>query len=156
MRLFRDSITKESCLTAVVEDGFAGLLTIQVRGSEFYRFDPIRIMKNFPLRGPLIAANLLLFAKSVGPDEFHVDTLVVHPSFRSKGVGTALLERAEAVARDFRKTRLTLDVLGDNTGAIRLYQRMDYTAVRRERGFFVRLLTGSDEVLSMEKALSHP
>lgn len=66
---------------------------------------------------------------------------------------TALLERADSVARESGQNRLTLDVLGSNTCAIRLHERLRYTAVGPERGFWVGLLTGSNEVLSMEKAL---
>jgi ribosomal protein S18 acetylase RimI-like enzyme len=60
-----------------------------------------------------------------GPDAF-VDELYVVPHSRSKGVGTRLLEAAEAACARRGISALHLEVDNDNARALELYQRMGY------------------------------
>ena len=48
---------------------------------------------------------------------------------------------------------MALFVLGDNDGAIRLYERQGYVRTKQERGRLVRLAVGSESVWRMEKPL---
>jgi len=48
------------------------------------------------------------------------------PEARGKGIGTALIEAAEAFARQRRSRALRLEVRDDNHSAIRLYERLGY------------------------------
>lgn len=48
------------------------------------------------------------------------------PEARGKGVGTALVEAAELVARERQCAALRLEVRTDNHTAMRLYERMGY------------------------------
>jgi ribosomal protein S18 acetylase RimI-like enzyme len=48
------------------------------------------------------------------------------PEARGKGVGTALIEAAEAAARQRRCQALRLEVRTDNHAATRLYERLGY------------------------------
>ena len=52
--------------------------------------------------------------------------IAVDPSWRGRGVGTALLQAAEAWARERGATRMTLGLDAFNAGALRLYERMGY------------------------------
>jgi ribosomal protein S18 acetylase RimI-like enzyme len=68
------------------------------------------------------------------PDESqayaYVSDLVVLPPYRRRGLGQALLERAEAYARREGARTLRVGVLARNDGAGRLYRRLgfaDYT-----------------------------
>ena len=68
------------------------------------------------------------------PDESqayaYVSDLVVLPAYRRRGLGRALLERAEAYARREGARSLRVGVLARNDGAGRLYHRLgfaDYT-----------------------------
>ena len=72
---------------------------------------------------------------------------------RGRGAGTALLTRAEETARAQGKRTMALGVLGDNDGAIRLYECFGYRTTRIHRGFCVKFATGSPEVWRMEKPL---
>jgi ribosomal-protein-alanine N-acetyltransferase len=59
------------------------------------------------------------------------------PEARGKGVGTALIEAAEAAARQRRCQALRLEVRTDNDSAIRLYERLGYHRVGAiEKGFY--------------------
>ncbi|GGA30985.1 GNAT family N-acetyltransferase [Dyella nitratireducens] len=73
------------------------------------------------------------------------------PEARGKGVGTALIEAAEAAARQRRCQSLRLEVRTDNDSAIRLYERLGYDRVGPvKRGFYQ---DGSDAFV-YEKALA--
>jgi ribosomal protein S18 acetylase RimI-like enzyme len=68
------------------------------------------------------------------PDEgqayAHVSDLVVLSAYRRRGIGRALLERAEAYARGAGARTLRVGVLVKNEAAGRLYRRIgfnDYT-----------------------------
>jgi ribosomal protein S18 acetylase RimI-like enzyme len=60
----------------------------------------------------------------------YISDLVVLPLYRRRGLGRALLERAESFARDSGARLLRVGVLAKNEGARKLYDRMgfaDYT-----------------------------
>lgn len=52
--------------------------------------------------------------------------LSVLPEWRGRGVGTALMDAAEAWAREHGAARMILDLAASNTGALRLYERLGY------------------------------
>lgn len=55
----------------------------------------------------------------------HIWDIVVHPELRGKGVGTSLMKFAEKKAKG-KYQYLTLAVVENNTGALRLYQKLGY------------------------------
>lgn len=57
----------------------------------------------------------------------YIADLVVHAPHRGRGVGRALLERAEGFARGSGATVLRVGVLAKNHGARRLYHRLGFT-----------------------------
>lgn len=155
VRLFRDSVDPTSCISATVDGQFAGFLAFQTSGREFYRLNATAVFTRFsPLRAVRVLINLLLLADRVRPDEFVVDSLAVDRSTRGMGVGTALMHRAEEEARSAGKRTMSLGVIGENDGAIRLYERLGYRTTRTWRGFLIRLASGSEEVRRMEKPIA--
>lgn len=73
------------------------------------------------------------------------------PEARGKGVGTALIEAAEAAARQRRCQALRLEVRTDNDRALRLYERLGYRRVGGiKHGFYE---DGADAFV-LEKALA--
>lgn len=151
-RLFRDSVNASACLSATADGRLAGILLMHTTEREFFRLRTCPLFARFsPMRALRILCNLLLLHEGAKPGVFTVDALAVHPSFRGRGVGTALLERAEEAARSQGKTTMALGVLGGNRGAIRLYERHGYRTARVHRGALVKLATGSPEVRRMEK-----
>ena len=73
------------------------------------------------------------------------------PEARGKGVGTALIEAAEAAARQRRCQSLRLEVRTDNRSAIRLYEQLGYDRVGPvKQGFYE---DGADAFV-YEKALA--
>ncbi len=64
-------------------------------------------------------------------DEYYVQTLAVAPAFRNRGIGRALLQNAQrqTAARGFPVC--SLDVMLQNTDALRFYQREGFTIARK-------------------------
>lgn len=56
----------------------------------------------------------------------NVHDLAVLPAHRGKGIGTALLDAAEARARELGCCKVTLEVIESNEGARRLYGRQGF------------------------------
>lgn len=82
------------------------------------------------------------------------------PSATGKGIGSRLLAWAHDFAsNDCGCTRITLDVMKKNQGAVRLYERKGYEVVKENRdcvtGCFVDCCMGCTywSVLTMEKKL---
>ena len=154
VRLFGDSVDTYNCFSAMVDGELSGILVFQTAGREFYHLSTKTLFTKFsPVRALLMLFNLTLlaFEDSVKPDEFKIDSLAVDPSLRGMGVGTALMQKAEEKAEATGKRTMSLGVIAENEGAIRLYERLGYRTTRTWRGFFVRLAAGSVEARRMEK-----
>ena len=156
VRLFRDSVDARNCFSAIIDGELSGILAFQTAGREFYRLNPMVAFAKFsPLRAGLVIFNLILlaFEDAVGADEFHIDLVAVVPSSRGMGIGTALMLKAEEKAESTGKHTMSLGVIAENEGAIRLYERLGYRTTRTWRGFLVRLASNSTEVRRMEKPI---
>jgi ribosomal protein S18 acetylase RimI-like enzyme len=69
--------------------------------------------------------------KSVAAGTWYISTASVFPEFRNRGVGDALLVKAETLTRAQDISRLTLMVGSFNEGARRLYQRFGFAEWER-------------------------
>jgi ribosomal protein S18 acetylase RimI-like enzyme len=65
-------------------------------------------------------------------DAAYVSDLVVLPRWRGHGIGTALLARAEAFARESGVASIGMGVMAENRDARRLYDRLGWTPVHIE------------------------
>ncbi len=60
------------------------------------------------------------------PDSYYVNMLATYPQFRHRGVGTALMERVDGLARQAGCTLSSVEVFEENSAARRLYERLGY------------------------------
>jgi len=86
------------------------------------------------------------------PDSLYVAELDVHPDFRNRGIGAALLRHADGVAAAERFARLSLTTDIANP-ARRLYERAGYHVVAERRDRSYEHLTGSPGRVLMVKDL---
>lgn len=82
-------------------------------------------------------------------DEAQVLNVTIHPSWRRRGLGRWMLERAllDAVGRGAR--RATLEVRRHNAPAIALYERMGFRRVGERKNYY----GPGEDALLMEKEL---
>jgi ribosomal-protein-alanine N-acetyltransferase len=69
-------------------------------------------------------------------DAWHIMNIAVSPDFRRRGIATALLERLFELTDDRSRRGYTLEVRVSNDGAIRLYERVGFTARGIRRGYY--------------------
>lgn len=69
-------------------------------------------------------------------DEVHVNNFAVHPTWRRRGVGRALLAHVLDEAARFGAPRATLEVRASNTAAIALYEAGGFRHAGRRRAYY--------------------
>ena len=62
-------------------------------------------------------------------DEIFLNQISLFPTYRSMGVGKALLEHGFTLAKDYKKTKMSLDVFEDNHYAEEWYRRKGFISV---------------------------
>ena len=69
-------------------------------------------------------------------DAWHVMNVATAPSWRRRGVATALLEQVFATTREDVRRGYTLEVRVSNAGAIRLYEKLGFVSRGVRRGYY--------------------
>jgi [ribosomal protein S18]-alanine N-acetyltransferase len=70
-------------------------------------------------------------------DEVHINNLAVRGDFRSRGVGTALLEHVLQAGASRGAERATLEVRRSNAPARRLYERLGFEVAATRPNYYV-------------------
>ena len=104
--------------------------------------------------GPMRALLLNVLERQTEPDVFLLDSLVVRPSARGMGIGSALLKQAEDTARKQGLAKIRLDVIDSNFRARALYERLGFIAVSSEKTGPFADLFGFSSSTTMVKDLS--
>jgi ribosomal protein S18 acetylase RimI-like enzyme len=65
------------------------------------------------------------------PETWYICGVALRPEYRGRGIGTQLMRIAGQQARKHGYNRLSLVVFEENTGALRLYQRLGYQIIDR-------------------------
>lgn len=102
--------------------------------------------------GPGISPVVLLGGEAVGAalvahrrDESRVAGMAFLPSARRRGLGRSIMEHLLAAARARGDRRMLLEVIGQNGVALRLYEAVGFTRLRRLVGFTGRSPAGARE-----------
>lgn len=69
-------------------------------------------------------------------DEIHINNVAVRPRYRGGGMGSALLHRVLAEARQLGAHRATLEVRASNAAARRLYERLGFYVAATRRNYY--------------------
>jgi ribosomal protein S18 acetylase RimI-like enzyme len=83
-------------------------------------------------------------------DVAEISDLIVHPDYRSQGVGSQIITTLTQVAYDFHVFMLEIGVRPDNGRALALYRRLGFAD---DRSIEVDLGNGSEPVLYLVKKL---
>lgn len=63
------------------------------------------------------------------PNSYYINMLATYPHFRHQGVGSALMARVDPLARQRGCTLSSIEVFDENSGALRLYERLGYRVI---------------------------
>ena len=100
------------------------------------------------------AATLLSYPRYVAnSSEAYVERLVVSREHRQQGMARALLDAAEALARESGKETVGLHVTGGNVAALRLYASYGYEERSRQRSLLTGYFLGIWDWLYLQKRL---
>jgi GNAT superfamily N-acetyltransferase len=100
------------------------------------------------------AATLLSYPRyAATASEAYVERLVVTHEHRHQGMAQALLDAAEAVARESGKTSVGLHVSDGNLPALKLYESYGYEERSRQRSLLTGYFLGIREWLYLRKEL---
>ena len=100
------------------------------------------------------AATLLSYPRYVAnSSEAYVERLVVSGEQRNRGMARALLDAAEALARESGKETVGLHVSGGNVAALKLYESYGYEESSRQRSLLTGSFLGIREWLYLQKEL---
>ena len=89
---------------------------------------PIHVDPDYIEQDPVLTP----YSKLEEDNSYYICGVALFPDYRSKGMGSLLMKRAEQDARQRGYTRLSLIVFAQNTGAKALYERLNYQEVARE------------------------
>lgn len=69
-------------------------------------------------------------------DEAHITNVAIHPDYRGKKIGEAMMLHLIAQALIKGAFKMTLEVRPSNLSAQKLYRRMGFEAVGRRKGYY--------------------
>lgn len=83
-------------------------------------------------------------------EDAHITNVAVGPNFRRMGMGNALMQEAEKVAREKRAVRILLEVRPSNESALNLYKNQGYVSTGLRKGYYS---DNSEDAIIMTKLL---
>ena len=153
-RLFLEIFSPNLFLCYVEENkvlGLMGLGTNKIRPIDFKKDICQKYFGKF--KGSLISKQMNgIFQKSIvkSDKELYLDTLVTHPDYRNKGIGTELIKKTFSFG-DY--TSLVTEVFSKNENAINFYKRNGFTIIKKHKFSIMRLL-GSGYPIVMTKKVN--
>ncbi|KPK12335.1 MAG: hypothetical protein AMJ68_02270 [Acidithiobacillales bacterium SG8_45] len=89
------------------------------------------------------------------PDSFYINMLASYPQYRNKGIGTALMSTVNKLAQNANCQTVSVEVFGQNEGALRLYQRLGYHIVESRDVIPHPCHKYTGKIFLLTKAISH-
>ena len=83
-------------------------------------------------------------------DEGHITNIAVHPDYRRRGLGDAIVKALLRHAKSAHLDSVSLEVRVSNTAAIVLYKRNGFSEVGRRKGFYQK---PAEDAIIMEARL---
>jgi len=106
------------------------------------------------LRGLFKLVLFIPFSHRQRKGELWIDSIVVCPSMRGKGVGTRLLQAVFELARAEGFGLVGLEVVDTNPGAHRLYERMGFVSTETHKLPYLRRVMGFSASTTMVKEIA--
>src|SRR5579862_2625472 len=103
-----------------------------------------------------LASELSRCAEPLSPRSYYISALCVREGLRGRGIGTALLDLSEEIARSAGCETMALDVEIGNTQAQRLYERVGYSVTSECRPGPVMRRRGILGLRRMKRQIGNP
>lgn len=87
------------------------------------------------------------FVAMPGVDELHLLNITIAPAWQGRGLGSALLDAVEQLARARRLPALWLEVRASNHRARALYRRRGFVEVGQRRAYYPATPTREDAIV---------
>lgn len=87
-------------------------------------------------------------------DEAHITNIAVHPHYRGRRLGWALLKELERRAKDYGVERMTLEVRPSNRQAQSLYRHAGFAPVGLRKGYYTD--TREDAIIMWKDLVAFP
>ena len=94
-----------------------------------------------------------LISSKIPKDALYIDAISVDSNYRSKGIGTKMLQFAESLAKDLNFGYLTLTVIGKNTRAKTLYEQFGFEVVGYKKFWLGKRLLDIPDYYEMKKKI---
>ncbi len=128
IRIIAQDIKLEPVITGTLQDQLVGLIGLK-HGGRFVDFRRSTFVKELGwLRGRKRYNWLRATYRPSREGELLLDGICVHPDWRGQGIGTQLIQVLFEFAYAYNYTSIRLDVIDTNSGARRLYERLDFVA----------------------------
>lgn len=115
-----ENFSYRNVLLALLEGEIAGMMLAYRLPSA----EAAQDLKQFPeFIRPLIALEQCV------PESYYINMIATYPKYRNQGVGSALMARVDTLARKAGCTTSSIEVFEENSGALRLYQRLGYRVI---------------------------
>ena len=152
-KLFLEIFSPSLFLCYVEDDKVLGLMGLGNNKVRPINFKKEICQKYFgKFKGSIISKQMNgIFQKPAVKDdkELYLDTLVTHPDYRKKGIGTELIKKTFSFGE---YTSLVTEVFSKNENAMRFYIRNGFTITKKHKFAIMRLL-GSGYPIIMTKSL---
>jgi ribosomal protein S18 acetylase RimI-like enzyme len=139
LAVLADALDLDRCFVAVRGGSAVGVVGLVEGRGRALAFPFMLVRRHFGLLRSLAYFLLLSIRRWTRPaaGELVFEALAVSPRERNQGIGTRLVERVEAYAREKGYRSVGLEVTDSNHTAIRLYSRLAYAIVRTRHYRFV-------------------
>jgi ribosomal protein S18 acetylase RimI-like enzyme len=154
--ILEEAFDPELAIIAVYQAQLAGIAGLQVGGHDFISFRTSAFARQYGWLRGLFKVLLLyfFFAERGSKGELAIESIVVHPAMRGKGIGTRLLKAVFDFARAKGFGSVRLEVVDTNPGARCLYERMGFVATKTRRYPYLRRMMGFSAVTTMVKQVT--
>ncbi len=155
-KLYCNNIDLEKCIFAVENNTVLGFLAFQNSEGNFFDFGLREIISIYgPIKGFIKALILSTWEHKVSAGEIYIDSLAVNESARGKKIGTKLIDCIENYAKQNNYKKITLDVIGINIRAKKLYERIGFKVTKEQNIYPLNKLMGVNftKIIAMEKIL---
>ena len=88
------------------------------------------------LDGEVAGFAIIRVVRGPGEPDAELESIIVGPEWRGRGLGMSLLSEAGSRAREWEAIRLDLEVRASNTAAIGLYRKAGFVETGRRRGYY--------------------